>query len=59
MWTGYWPMPWMFFRPMIGLQLAIARMAMMFFVMRGRSTRSHVDILKCATRAAGSPDGLR
>jgi uncharacterized membrane protein len=42
MWTYYWAMPWMF-GPVIMLLFAIACMAMMFFAMRGRSTRSHDD----------------
>jgi len=50
-WTDYWPMPWMFFGPMMMIIFAIICIAMGFFMMRGgmvhgnRGTHA-LDILK-------------
>jgi putative membrane protein len=50
-WTEYWPMPWMFFGPLVMLLLIAGCFAMMFFMMRGGSMRRHgeerpLEILK-------------
>jgi putative membrane protein len=49
-WSDYWPMPWMFFGPMIMIIVVIACMMMMFFMMRGGPMRRHggrpLEILK-------------
>jgi putative membrane protein len=34
-WTDYWPMPFMFFGPMIMVVFVIVCATMMFFLMRG------------------------
>ncbi len=49
-WSDYWPMPWMFFGPMM-IILVIICMATMFFMMRGGMMHRHrgghaIDILK-------------
>ena len=38
-WNDYWPMPWMFFGPVIMIVFVIACMTMMFLMMRGGATR--------------------
>ena len=50
-WSDYWPMPWMFFGPLVMIGFAIVCMAMMFFMMRGgmmhsSRERGPLDILK-------------
>ena len=50
-WGGYWPMPWMFFGPVMVIVFVIICIAMMSFMMRGgmrpRSRRQDaLDILK-------------
>ena len=49
-WSDYWPMPWMFFGPIVMITFAIICMAMMFFMMRGMMHRDRgghaIDILK-------------
>jgi putative membrane protein len=49
-WNDYWPMPFMFFGPIMMIVLIIACMAMMFFMMRGMMRgdrrRDAIDILK-------------
>ena len=52
-WSDYWPMPGIFFGPIIMIAFVIACMAMMFFLMRGgmmhRNRRQDpIDILKAA-----------
>jgi putative membrane protein len=51
-WNDSWPMPWMFFGPMMMMIIFVAIcMAMMFFMMRGGMMRGDrrqeaIDILK-------------
>ncbi len=50
-WNDYWPMPWMFFGPIMMLAFVIVCMAMMFFMMRGRMMhrprrQDAIDILR-------------
>jgi putative membrane protein len=50
-WTDYWPMPWMFFGPIMLIIFMIVCAAVMFFMMRGGMTHGArggraFDILK-------------
>ena len=50
-WSDYWPMPGMFFGPVLMFLFVIACMAMVFFMMRGGMMHRHpprdaMDILK-------------
>jgi putative membrane protein len=50
-WTDYWPMPWMFFGPIMMIIFMIVCAAVMFFMMRGGMTQGSgggraFDILK-------------
>ena len=50
-WSESWPMPWMFFGPVVMIAFVILCMTMMFFMMRGGmrhrdSRRDAIDILK-------------
>jgi putative membrane protein len=50
-WSDYWPMPGMFFGPVLMFLFVIACMAMMFFMMRGGMRHPNhrndaIDILK-------------
>ena len=50
-WSDYWPIPGMFFGPVLMFLFVIACMAMMFFMMRGDMMHRHpprdaVDVLK-------------
>ena len=50
-WSDYWPMPWMFFGPIVMLIFVIVCMAMMLLMMRGGMMRRHrrhdaLDILR-------------
>ena len=42
-WSDYWPMPWMFFGPVIMALFIIGCVTMMFSMMRGGSRRRHAD----------------
>jgi putative membrane protein len=51
MWSEYWPMPWMFFGPVMMIVFVVICVAMMFFMMRGGMRdryrrRDAIDILK-------------
>jgi len=50
-WSDYWPIPWMFFGPMMMIIFLILCMTMMFFMMRGGLMHRYrgkgaIDILK-------------
>ena len=50
-WSDYWPMPWMFFGPVMMIIFVMVCVAMMVFMMRGGMMhryrrRDAVDILK-------------
>jgi putative membrane protein len=48
-WSDYWPMPWMFFGPLMMIVFAVICMTVMFFMMRGAMAHRHgdaIDILK-------------
>jgi putative membrane protein len=50
-WNDYWPMPWMFFGPVMMIIFVIICMTVMFFLMRGGMMRcgrdgNAIDILK-------------
>jgi putative membrane protein len=50
-WSDYWPMPGIFFGPIMMIAFVIACMALMFFLMRGGMMRGNrrqdpIDILK-------------
>ena len=50
-WTDYWPMPWMFFGPMLMIAIVSICVAAMFFATRsGKGLRDQrgraIDILK-------------
>jgi putative membrane protein len=50
-WNDQWPMPWMFFGPMMMILFVVICMAMMFFMMRGGMMRGNrrqdaIDILR-------------
>ncbi len=51
MWSEYWPMPWMFFGPVMMIIFLVICVAMMFLMMRGAMRhgyrrRDAIDILK-------------
>lgn len=50
-WSDYWPMPWMFFGPMLMMIFVVLCLAMVFFMMRGGMMHGArgghaIDILK-------------
>jgi putative membrane protein len=50
-WNDAWPMPWMFFGPVMMITFVLICMAIMFFLMRGGTMRRNgrrdaIDILK-------------
>ena len=51
MWSEYWPMPWMFFGPVMMIVFVVICVAMTFLMMRGGMRhryrrRDAIDILK-------------
>ncbi len=51
-WNDYWPMPWMFFGPVMMILFVIICATMVYFIMRGSMTtyrergRDAIDLLK-------------
>jgi putative membrane protein len=43
-WNDYWPMPWMFFGPVVMLFFIAVCITMMFFMLRGMGHRRHGSI---------------